>query len=92
MLVKSSNVLHFMRLRCQCENPVYAGEHRENFRGSDHCDEWRKPLNIDIFVHFELIKIGRNSRVESGINAALTVVSKMVTAPFIVTIQDIAVV
>lgn len=56
-------------------NPVYAGKYRGNFRGSDHCDEWRKPLNIDGFVHFELLKIGRNSGVESGINAALTVAS-----------------
>ena len=26
-----------------------------------------------IFVHFKLLKIGRNSRVESGINAPITV-------------------
>ena len=55
------------------EDPVYAREHGGCGRGSDHCDEWRKPLNIDDFVHFKLLKIGRNSRVESGINAALTV-------------------
>ena len=30
MLAKSSNVLHFMRLGCQCENPVYAGEHEKS--------------------------------------------------------------
>jgi len=35
----------------------------------------KKQLNIDGFAHFELLKIGRNSRVESGINAALTVAS-----------------
>ena len=29
--------------------------------------------DTDIFVHFKLLKIGRNSGVESGINAALTV-------------------
>ena len=22
------------------------------FRGSDHCDEWRKPLNIELFDRF----------------------------------------
>ena len=33
----------------------------------------RKQLNTDDLSHFELLKIGRNSRVESGINAALTV-------------------
>ena len=55
------------------KNPVYAGEHRGSFRGSNHCYEWRKSLNIDVFVHFELLKIGRKSRVESGINAPLTV-------------------
>ena len=33
----------------------------------------QETLNNDVFVHFELLKIGRKSRVESGINAALTV-------------------
>ena len=37
--------------------------------------EWRKPLNTDDFTHFELLKIGSDSRVESGINAPLTVAS-----------------
>ena len=58
---------------CRALNPVYAGKYRGNFRGSNHCYEWRKSLNIDDFVHFKLLKIGRNSRVESGINAPLTV-------------------
>ena len=75
MLVKSSNVLHFMRLRCQCENPVYAGKYRGRFRGSNYCYEWGKSLNIDDFVRFKLLKIGRKSRVESGINTPLTVAS-----------------
>ena len=55
--------------------PVYAGKHRGNFRGSNHCYEWRKSLNIDDFVRFKLLKIGRKSGVESGMNAALTVAS-----------------
>lgn len=42
---------------------------------TNYCNEWRKSLNIDDFVHFRLLKIGSNSRVESGINAALTVAS-----------------
>ena len=54
-------------------NPVYAGKHRGSFRRPNHGNEWRKSLNIDDFVHFKLLKIGGNSRVESGINAALTV-------------------
>lgn len=33
----------------------------------------RKQLSSDISVCFELLKIGRNSRAESGINAALSV-------------------
>ena len=54
-------------------NPVYAGKYRGSFRRPNYGNEWRKKLNIDDFVHFELLKIGRNSRVESGINAPLTV-------------------
>ena len=61
--------------RGQGEKSVYAWKHRGSFWGSNHCNEWRKPLNIDAFVHFELLKIGINSRVESDINAALTVAS-----------------
>lgn len=58
---------------CRALNPVYAGKYRGNFRGSNHCYEWRKSLNIDDFVHFKLLKIGGKSRVESGINTPLTV-------------------
>ncbi len=41
--------------------------------GQNYGYEWRKSLNIDDFAHSKLLKIGRNSRVESGINAPLTV-------------------
>ena len=48
------------------KNPVYARKHRGNFRGSNHCNEWRKWLNIDDFVYFELLKIGNKSKVKPG--------------------------
>ena len=34
--------------RGQGEKSVYAWKHRGGFRGSNHCYEWRKQLNIDV--------------------------------------------
>ena len=36
-------------------NPVYAGEYRGGGRRTVDGDGWRKSLNIDVFVHFELL-------------------------------------
>ena len=75
MYIAHPSIVEDLKIMFATVKILFMPESTEGFLRADDCHEWRKPLNIDGFVHFELLKIGRKSKVESGINAALTVAS-----------------
>ena len=73
--------LHIVLSVIRRTDPVYAGEHGGDFRGSNHCYEWRKPLNIEIFGYFLRMKIDilQECAVRNKQGVSMTTSSKLST-------------